>query len=201
MDKIVLDIETQKMFNEISDGTKPWLLKMSVAVTYSYNNDEYKFWTYTNQDELLQYLNGNVVIGFNSINFDSPVLLGENHKLDENGNSSNGKYSWTNYDIFIEIKKRLYRTVNKPIQETFSAMKKNFNIHEKGVYKLDSIAIATLGKGKNGSGGNAVELFRQKKIIELFEYNLQDVRVTKQLYDFLKTYKYIINGNFDIIKF
>lgn len=199
---IVFDCETQKLFSEIADGTKPWLLKMSTCVTYCYEEDQYKFWTYTNQNDLLEYLNGNIVIGFNSITFDCPLLLGENHKIDANGNSSNGKYSWSNYDIYIEIKKRLTRTVGKSIKETFEIMKKNFSLHEKGIYKLDSVAIATLGgKCKNGNGLEAVELFKQKKIMELIQYNLQDVRITKQLYDFIKKFGYAINGNFDIIKF
>lgn len=199
---IVFDCETQKLFNEVADRSKTWLLKMSTCVTYCYEEDQYKFWTYTNQNDLLSYLNGNLIIGFNSITFDCPLILGETCKIDAEGNVSNGKYSWSNYDIYIEIKKRLTRTVGKSIKETFEIMKKNFSLHEKGVYKLDSVAIATLGdRGKNGNGCEAVELFKQKKILELLQYNLQDVRITKQLYDFIKKHKYVINGNFDIIKF
>lgn len=199
---IVFDCETQKLFSEVTDGSKPWLLKMSTCVTYCYEDDKYKFWTYLTQNNLLSYLNGNVVIGFNSITFDCPLILGETCKIDASGNVSNEKYSWSNYDIYIEIKKRLTRTVGKSVKETLEIMRKNFSLHERGVYTLDSIAIATLGdRGRNVSGCEAVELFKQKKILELLQYNLQNVRIIKQLYDFIKEYKYAINGNFDIIKF
>lgn len=199
-DKIVYDCESQKLFSEIKDRSKIWDLKLSTAVTYSYREDFYKFWTVNQQTELLEYLNGNIVIGFNNIGFDNPLIMGENHKLDEKGNSSNGKYSWINYDILVEIKKKLYAIPeNTSIQEVFNIFRKNFSPADKGIYKLDSVAKATLNHGKYGDGGNAVELFRSKKILELVNYNLQDVRITKQLYDFIKTYRYVLNGNYDVI--
>ena len=201
MKRIVLDCETQKMWNEINDQTKTWDLKLSTAVTYCYDNDEYKFWTYMQQNDLLDYLNGNLVIGYNSIKFDCPLILGEGCKLDENGNCTNGKYTWSNFDILIEIYKRLYSCKDKPISKTFEAMKKNFSPANRGVYKLNSIAIATLGHGKTTkSGDEAVELFKTKKIIELLQNNLNDCRVTKQVYDFIRKFGYVLNGNFDVIK-
>lgn len=200
MKHIVFDAETQKLFSDLKDRSKIWDLKLSVATTYEYELDFYKFWTVNQQTELLEYLNGNIVIGFNSIGFDNPLIMGETHKLDEKGNSSNGKYSWINYDLLIEIKKKLYAIPDgTAIQEVFNIFRKNFSPADKGVYKLESIAKATLNHGKNGDGGNAVELFRSKKILELVNYNLQDVRITKQLYDFIKTYKYCLNGNYDVI--
>lgn len=201
MKKIVLDCGTQKGFNEIKDGKRTWDLLMSTAVTFDYDDNQYRFWTYLNKNDLLEYLNGNYIIGYNSITFDCPLLLGEKHKIDENGNFSNDKYQWTNFDLFIEIKKRLFKTVNQPISKTFEAMKKHFNIAEKGVYTLSSVSIATLGNIKNLMKDDSIELFKQKKIIELIQYNLQQTRMIKELYEFLKRQKYIINGNFDIIKF
>jgi len=202
MKHIVFDCETQKLFQEIKDRSKVWDLKMSTTVTYCYEEDMYRFWTYTVQNDLLEYLNGNFVIGFNSIGFDSPLLLGEKYVVDDNTLvSTNGKYSWTNYDILVEIRKRLYGTVGKPLSTLQEAMRKNFSLNQKGVYSLDNICIATLNHHKNGHGEDAVSLFRAKKILELVNYNLQDVRLTKQLYDFIRKYKYVVNGNFDICKF
>ena len=200
MKKIVFDCETQKLFSEVKDRSKVWDLKLSTAVTYDYSIDYYQFWTVNQQTQLLEYLNGNFVIGFNSIGFDNPLIMGENHKLDEKGNSSNGKYSWINYDILVEIKKKLYAIPDgTPIQEIFSIFRKNFSPADKGVYQLNAIAKATLNYGKSGDGSNAVELFRQKRILELVNYNLQDVRITKQIYDFIKQFHYVVNGSYDII--
>ena len=50
--------------------------------------------------------------------------------------------------------------------------------------KLDDVAVSTLGYGKSGSGLQAVEFFRQGKIEELKAYCLQDVKVTKEIYEY-----------------
>ena len=52
--------------------------------------------------------------------------------------------------------------------------------------KLDSIAHATLGEGKSGDGLKAIELWKEGKIDELRDYCLDDVRITKDVYDFIK---------------
>lgn len=49
---------------------------------------------------------------------------------------------------------------------------------------LDSIAQATLGVGKSGSGLDAIRYFREGKIAELKEYCLNDVKVTRQIFDY-----------------
>jgi hypothetical protein len=191
----------QKSFSELKDRSRVWDLKMSTAVTYSYKDDVYKFWTYTNQTDLLEYLNGNAVIGFNSIGFDSPLLLGENHKLDDKGNSSNGKYSWINYDIMHECKKHLYAIPETAtIKEVFDTFRKNFSSNTKGMYSLNGIATATLNL-KSNYICDSVELFKTKRILELIEYNLHNTRLTKQVYDFIKKYGYLLNGDYDVIQF
>ncbi len=50
--------------------------------------------------------------------------------------------------------------------------------------KLGHVAEATIGEGKSGSGLRAVELWKEGKLDELSEYCLQDVKVTKDIYDF-----------------
>lgn len=50
--------------------------------------------------------------------------------------------------------------------------------------KLDDVAQATLGVGKSGHGLMAVEYWRKGEIDKLREYCLQDVRVTRDVYDF-----------------
>lgn len=50
--------------------------------------------------------------------------------------------------------------------------------------KLDSIAEATLGYGKSGTGLQAVEYWKQGQLQELKDYCLQDVKVTKEVYEY-----------------
>ncbi len=49
--------------------------------------------------------------------------------------------------------------------------------------KLDSVAQATLGMGKSGHGLQAVEFWKNGEIDKLREYCLQDVRVTRDVYE------------------
>lgn len=57
--------------------------------------------------------------------------------------------------------------------------------------KLDDVAQATLGVGKSGHGLMAVEYWRKGEIEKLKEYCLQDVRVTRDVYDHM-----LQNGDF-----
>ncbi len=50
--------------------------------------------------------------------------------------------------------------------------------------KLDDVAHSTLGIGKSGNGLMAVQYFKQGEIGKLRDYCLQDVKVTKDVYEF-----------------
>ncbi len=49
---------------------------------------------------------------------------------------------------------------------------------------LQSVAQATLKEGKSGTGLEAVQLFKEGRMKELKQYCLDDVRITKELYEF-----------------
>jgi DEAD/DEAH box helicase domain-containing protein len=50
--------------------------------------------------------------------------------------------------------------------------------------KLDDVAHGSLGEGKSGDGLQAIEFFRRGEIDKLRDYCLQDVKVTKEVYEF-----------------
>lgn len=50
--------------------------------------------------------------------------------------------------------------------------------------KLDDVAHGSLGTGKSGNGLQAIEFFRRGEIDKLRDYCLQDVKVTKEVYEF-----------------
>ena len=50
--------------------------------------------------------------------------------------------------------------------------------------KLDSIAKATLGKKKSGSGLDAVRWWAEGKVEKVRKYCLMDVEITKEIYEF-----------------
>jgi len=49
---------------------------------------------------------------------------------------------------------------------------------------LDSVASATLGIGKTGSGLDAIKYYREGRMDELKKYCLNDVKVTKDVFEF-----------------
>lgn len=52
--------------------------------------------------------------------------------------------------------------------------------------KLDNIAHATLGTAKSGDGLQAIELFKEGKIEELTAYCMDDVKITREVYEYGK---------------
>jgi hypothetical protein len=73
-EKVVLDLETQKGFDEVQ-GRNLTLLGISVAAIYSYQEDRYRVFKEGEIKQLLPYLQrAQLVIGFNIKGFDYPVL-------------------------------------------------------------------------------------------------------------------------------
>ncbi|MCK5095998.1 MAG: ribonuclease H-like domain-containing protein [Candidatus Pacebacteria bacterium] len=69
--------------------------------------------------------------------------------------------------------------------------------------RLDQIAEATIGENKSGHGLQAVTWWKQGKIDKIVKYCLDDVRITKDIYDFAMKegyLKYSIAGDEQIIK-
>jgi DEAD/DEAH box helicase domain-containing protein len=58
--------------------------------------------------------------------------------------------------------------------------------------KLDDVAQATLGMGKSGSGLDAVKYYQEGRLDLLKEYCLQDVKVTKQVYEFGRMHGHVL---------
>ena len=55
--------------------------------------------------------------------------------------------------------------------------------------RLDSVAEATLGIGKSGSGLDAVKWWKNGEIEKIKKYCLDDVRITKEVYDYARENK------------
>ncbi len=69
--------------------------------------------------------------------------------------------------------------------------------------RLDQIAEATIGENKSGHGLQAVTWWKQGEVDKIIKYCLDDVRITKDIYEFaLKEgyLKYSIAGEEQIIK-
>lgn len=53
--------------------------------------------------------------------------------------------------------------------------------------KLDQVAEGTLGKNKNGHGLDAIVWWKKGEIEKIKKYCLEDVKITKEIYDYART--------------
>ena len=69
--------------------------------------------------------------------------------------------------------------------------------------KLDTVAEATLGVKKSGHGLDAIEWWKNGEVDKIIKYCIDDVKITRQLYDYAnqnKLLKYRDNGALKDIK-
>lgn len=76
-DIVYFDLETQRTANDVGGWDKKSAMGMSVGVTFSTSTGEYKIYDEKHVDDLVdQLLKADLVIGFNTVNFDYAVLMG-----------------------------------------------------------------------------------------------------------------------------
>ncbi len=166
--KIVLDLETQNLFQDVGGRGKNHLLKISVCGIYEYSKDEYSIYEELELPKLASILqSADQIIGFNIKSFDFEVLQ---PYLDFN------IFELPYYDILEEINRSLGRRI-----------------------RLETVAQGTLGSGKSGSGKEAVLYYRSGRMDLLKKYCLDDVKVTKQVYEYaLKNQKLLYRDFFNL---
>lgn len=151
--KIVLDLETQKSFDDVGGRGKNHLLKISVCGIYDYVTDKYLIFEEHELPRMAPLLQAaDQIIGYNIKQFDFEVL-----QPYLNFNIFEVPY----YDILEEIDKVLGHKI-----------------------KLDAVAQATIGSGKSGNGLEALLYYKNGKMDLLKKYCLDDVRVTKEVYEY-----------------
>ena len=154
-EKLVLDLETQRDFNEV-EGRKPELLLVSVCGIYSYEQNRYDVYLEPDLATKLgpRLQQAELIIGFNIRRFDMPVL-----------------------QPYLP-----YSVAALPLLDIMEEVVKNLG-HR---LSLDSIAQATLGRGKSGSGLGALKWFKEGRFDLITKYCLDDVKLTKEVYEYGK---------------
>lgn len=166
--KIVLDLETQKSFEEVGGRGKNHLLKISVCGIYDYSRDKYEIYEESEIPKLAPLLQAaDQIIGFNIKDFDFEVLR-----------------PYLNFNIdtvpYLDLLKEIDRVLGHRIS-------------------LETVAQGTLGSGKSGSGKQALLYFRNGRMDLLKKYCLDDVKVTKQVYEYgIKNGKLLYRDFFNI---
>ncbi len=152
MRKIVFDIETRNIFQEVG-SSDPTALDISIVGIYDSETDSYSSYSQEELKDLWPILErADLIIGYYSEHFDLPLL----NKYYP-GDLSTLKH----LDILKEIKKQYGRGM-----------------------KLDQLAEGTLGTNKSGHGLEAVKWWKTGEVEKIRAYCLDDVRITKEIYDY-----------------
>lgn len=153
-DTLVFDLETKKTFDEVGGHHNTHLLGITVVGVYSYNKDKYRAFREEELGELLELFKN------------AKLIVGFNSKSFDN-------------------------TVLQPYYKDFDLSTiPHLDILEEVVHalghrlKLESVAQSTLGYGKSGSGLDAIMYHRSGDWDSLIKYCLDDVKVTKEVYDY-----------------
>ena len=154
-EKLVLDLETQREFNEV-EGRKPERLGVSVAGVYSYADDRYEAYLEPDLATKLapRLQSAELIIGFNIRRFDMPVLQ-----------------PYLSFPV-----------ATLPLLDIMEEVVKNLG-HR---LSLEAIAQATLGRGKSGSGLDALRWFKEGRFDLITKYCLDDVKLPKEVYEYGK---------------
>lgn len=158
--EIFFDLETQKWSDEVEGGWDNIRdFGLSVAVTYWNDSNNFQRWLENDATQLVREMEqADKIVGFNIIRFDYEVLSAYVPNVHELLDDKS-------FDILVDLKTRLgFRP------------------------SLENICSATLGKGKSGSGRDALEWFRQGQIEKVVTYCQKDVELTREIYRYGQTH-------------
>ena len=149
---VVLDLETQKLVQEVGGWDHIDKLGVSVACIYDSKTDEFFAYKEDELKHLIPMLENRLIVGYNIRGFDLPVLV-------PYGLSLKG------LDVFD-----LMYDLEALTRQRF--------------LKLEHVARGTLGTGKSADGLKAVEWYKEGKMQEIIDYCMQDVKVTRDVFNF-----------------
>ncbi len=170
VDTIVFDIETQNFFTDSGVGRDNFgALKISVVAAYSYLEDRYHVFEEQEMDKLAELFAGaRRIVGFSMNRYDIPVLTHYFRRLNT-GVPRPNLWEMERVDLLEEIELATGHRIS-----------------------LARLAEANLGATKTHHGSEAGALYDEGKMEELKEYCLNDVKLTKDLYDLYRTQHYLL---------
>ncbi len=173
---VVFDLETKLSPPEV--GWKNYkAMGISVAGSYNSHHDEYCVYEDRTLGALVQeLLDTDVVAGFNILTFDIPLLKAIVELLHP------GKFSEADWE---EIRRKTY--------DILAEIRRVPDYGRAKGWTLDNVAQSNLSRQKRGHGAAAPALWQDGKILELFNYVTQDVKVERDLFRMVLDRKPIIN--------
>lgn len=152
---LVLDLETQKSFKEIGKSKSDSLAKLKVSVVGVYDYLTDRYRTYEEKETM---------------------------ELDKRLQSAGLVIGFNirRFDMPV-LQPYLFQPVEQlPVLDLLDEIEK-VRGHRAS---LDSVARATLKRGKSGDGADALVFFKEGRMKELKKYCLDDVRLTKEIYEY-----------------
>jgi DEAD/DEAH box helicase domain-containing protein len=149
---LVIDVETQKLVQDVGGWEHVDKLGISVACAYDSKSDQFLSFREHELKKLIDLCEERLVVGYNIRGFDLAVMAPyglDPKKLDV-------------FDIMYDLE---------------ALTRQRF-------LKLEYVAQGTLNAGKSADGLLAVEWWKQGQIDKIIEYCLQDVRVTRDIFQF-----------------
>lgn len=149
---LVIDVETQKLVQDVGGWDHIDKLGISVACAYDSKTDQFLSFQEKELKKLIELCEERLVVGYNIRGFDLPVMVPyglDPKELDV-------------FDIMYDLE---------------ALTRQRF-------LKLEAVARGTLGAGKSADGLQAVEWWKSGQIQKIIEYCLQDVKVTRDIFQF-----------------
>ena len=149
---LVLDIETQRLVQEVGGWDHIDKLGVSIACAYDSKTDEFLSFRESELPKLFELCYERLVVGYNIRGFDLPVLAADG----------------------LDIKR----------VDAFDIMYDLETLTRQRYLKLEAVARGTLGTGKSADGLMAVEWWKKGEIQKIIDYCTQDVKVTRDVFQF-----------------
>lgn len=162
---LVLDVETQRLVQEVGGWDHIDKLGISVACAYDSKTDEFKAYRESELPALIDLCSDRLIVGYNVRGFDLPVMVPYGLKLK----------GLDVFDIMYDVE---------------ALTRRRF-------LKLETLAQGTLGAGKSADGLMAVEWWKSGQIDKIIEYCMQDVKVTRDIFQYGREHGFIKIRNAD----
>ncbi|HPW77494.1 MAG: putative 3'-5' exonuclease related to the exonuclease domain of PolB [Candidatus Omnitrophica bacterium ADurb.Bin292] len=152
---LVMDLETQKSFKEVGKSKLDSLSKLKVSVVGVYDYLTDQYRTY--EEKELMDLDKRIQT--------ADMLIGFNIRR---------------FDMPV-LQPYIFKSVDLlPVLDLLDDIEKARGHRA----SLDSVARATLKEGKSGDGAEALLLYKEGRLTELKKYCLDDVRLTRGVYEY-----------------
>ncbi len=151
---VYFDLETQKSADEVGGWDKIRDMRMSVGVTYSTARGEYRIYGENNVNALIDELRRADLV----VGFNN---LRFDYEVLAGHNPFFDAEQVPTLDMMVELQEKLQHRLS-----------------------LDSIASATLGVEKTSEGLQAIQWYKEGKLLEIAEYCCFDVKITRLVHEY-----------------